>query len=647
LIDLINLSEQFTGDYLFYNVSLRINSDDKIALVGSNGAGKSTLLNIISGKREPDNGTVRIPKKYRIGYLPQELVNMRGSELFTEVKESLEEVNKLQRRDEELQGALQNVADEKTRDEILLELGEVHHKLIDEGFYKTDAEIKKVLAGLGFSESDFQKPTEEFSGGWQMRIELAKILLANNNCILLDEPTNHLDIDSLQWLIQFLQNFKGELLIVSHDRYFINKVTNKTLEIYNNKVNFYKGSFDDYLQFKEERKKRLIEEKKQQQREIAQTEKFIERFRYKNTKAKQVQSRVKQLEKMERIEIPDEENKITLRFPNPPRSGSVPIELKNVSKSYGENRVINNFSFQFERNDKVAFLGPNGAGKSTLAKLIAGIIDANGGEVKIGHNVQISYYAQEVTDNLNFEETILEAVGAAAPEHTEGNLRSLLGSFLFTGDSVNKKIKVLSGGEKSRVALCKIMLTKANVIVLDEPTNHLDFDSKKILQSALVHFEGTLVIVSHDVEFLRPVANKILEIRPNKITAFLGDVDYYLYKRNEAEKNLAEEAKNKKSENISSKKEMKRLEAEKRQKRFTETKEIKAEVERLETEIESLEKKKENLENELAKEKNFSDPAKAKELNRQYEVVKEKLNATVDLWSELSERLEEIEKRYR
>ena len=646
MIDLINLSEQFTGEYLFNDVNLRINPDDKIALVGSNGSGKSTLLNIISGKREPDGGSVRIPKNYRIGYLPQELINLRGKELFTEVKESLDEVNKLQRREEELQNALQNISDENARDEILLELGEVHHKLIDEGFYKTDAEIKKILSGLGFSESDFEKRTEEFSGGWQMRIELAKILLANNNCILLDEPTNHLDIDSLQWLISFLQNFKGELLIVSHDRYFINKVTNKTLEIYNKKVNFYKGSFDDYLKFKEERKKRLIEEKKQQQREIAQTEKFIERFRYKNTKAKQVQSRVKQLEKMERIEIPDEENKISLRFPNPPRSGTVPIELINVAKAYGENKVIDNFSFQFERNDKVAFLGPNGAGKSTLAKLIAGIIDPNNGEVKIGHNVFISYYAQEVTDNLNLDETILESVAAVSPEHTEGQLRSLLGSFLFTGDAVNKKIKILSGGEKSRVALCRIMLTKANVIVLDEPTNHLDFDSKKILQEALIHFEGTLVIVSHDVEFLGPVANKILEIRPNKITAYPGDVDYYLYKKNEEEKNRAEESKIIKNENISSKKEIKRLEAEKRQQKFKETKELKFQIDKLEEKIEELENEKEILEKELAVEENFSNPEIAKKLNKQYEEIKEDLNSVVEIWSDLSEKLEEIEKKY-
>ena len=497
--------------------------------------------------------------------------------------------------------------------------------------------------GLGFSEKDMTKRAKEFSGGWQMRIELAKILLGGNDLILLDEPTNHLDIDSLQWLIDFLKSFKGALLIVSHDKYFINKVTNKTLEIFNRKISYYSGNYDSYIKFKEERDAQIIAGYKNQQRKIKQTERFIERFRYKNTKAKQVQSRIKQLGKIEIIELPDSENEIELRFPAPPRSGVVPIDLKNISKSFGSNHVLTNLDLQIERGDKIAFVGPNGAGKTTLSRIIAQKLEADSGELIFGHNTFISYYAQEVANDLDLDKDLIETLQEISKEHTPLQLRSLLGNFLFSDDDVFKKVKVLSGGEKSRVALAKILLTKANLIVLDEPTNHLDIKSKKILQEALIEFDGTLILVSHDVDFMMPIVNKVFELRPGKQKMFPGGIEYYLLKREE----LIDSPKTEKQPtDKTNRKDQKRIEAELRKKKSEATKDLKKIVEVLESKIENLEEQKSILEKELADEKIYSNPELAKTKNSDYEKVKLELDNTFSEWTEKSHQLEEIEKQF-
>ncbi len=647
MIDLINVSVQFSGEYLFKEVNLKINSGDKIALVGANGAGKTTLLKIIYGIQQPESGKVFKQKKIKIGYLPQEIISHSTKPLFQEVKSSLVEINELHLEEISLTEKLnsQDISDEE-RIELVHKLGEVHHRQEEINYYGIDSEIEKVLIGLGFKESDFKKNSSEFSGGWQMRIALATLLLSNNNMLLLDEPTNHLDLDSLEWLIGYLKNFKGALLIISHDKHFVNSVTQKTLEIYLNKVSFYSGTLNEFLKFKEERDAQLEAQFVQQQKKIKDTEKFIERFRYKSTKAKQVQSRIKQLEKIELIELPDSEGSIYIRFPDPPQSGVVPMELKNISKSYGSNLVLDNVDFKINRGDKIAFVGPNGAGKTTLSKIIAEKINFDKGEKIIGHNAIISYYAQDVADSLNPEQDIISAVDEVSEDKTLGQLRTLLGSFLFTGDDVFKKVQVLSGGEKSRVALARILLTKANLIVLDEPTNHLDYSSKKILQQALIDFSGSLVIVSHDVEFLQPIVNYVAEIRDRKLKLYYGNIDYYLEKRNEeliAEKENFIEAK---QNSTVTRKDQKRVEAELRQKKYAATKEIVKEIQKLEKEIEKFESAKIDLENQLADPKIYSNANLSKEKNAEYQSVKDKLDDVFLRWAELTEKLEEIERSF-
>ncbi|MFA8343147.1 MAG: ABC-F family ATP-binding cassette domain-containing protein [Rhodothermaceae bacterium] len=645
MLDVINLSMQYGGKYLFDNTNFKINKGDKIALVGSNGTGKSTLLKLLKGTEESESGRIDMPKGTKIGYLSQEFTDLKGKTLFNEVKTSLGEISQLQQKEDELQLALSDdTLDENTKLDLSQQLGEINTRKEEIDFYRVDSNIEKVLMGLGFSVSDFNRMTDEFSGGWQMRIELAKILLDTNDIILLDEPTNHLDIDTLQWLINFLKASKVSAVIVSHDKYFVNEVTNRTLEIFNKKISGFNGNYDAYLKFKEERDEQLEAEFIQQQKKIKETEKFIERFRYKATKAKQVQSRVKQLEKIDLVELTNQEKSITIRFPEPERSGAIPVEMNGISKAYGSNKVFENLDFKVERGEKIAFVGPNGAGKTTLAKLIANKIQPNQGDILLGHNTFISYYAQEVAENLNPELDLLESVAEIGTEYTLPQLRSLLGTFLFSSDDVFKKISVLSGGEKSRVALAKILLTKANLIILDEPTNHLDASSKAVLQEALKEFSGTLIIVSHDVDFLRPVINKVIEIRRGEFNTFAGDIDYYLSKKNAEAIDASNNKGVSQAQEKSTRKDQKRLEAELRQKRYKATKEVVKAIEKIELEIEKLEEKKTAIEGDLASEETFSNPAVAKEKNAEYEETKKQLEKVYEKWSSLNEELEEIER---
>lgn len=643
MIDLIDLSVQFTGKYLFDKVNLKINKGEKIALVGSNGTGKSTLLKLIIGYEQPESGSVQKPKNCRIGYLSQEFISLKGRKLKEEVLHSLDFVNYILKSEKILNEELSKTSvSENEKQELLLKQGELNHMKDRTGYYSIEPVVEKILTGLGFSEDDFEKRTQEFSGGWQMRIELAKILAAENDLILLDEPTNHLDIDSLQWLIDFLKNYRGTIITVSHDRYFLNQITTKTLEIFNRNVAFYNGNLNSYLQFKEERDIRLEAEMKLQQKKIKETQDFIERFRYKATKAKQVQSRIKQLEKVELIDIPQSEKEITIHFPEPPRSGLVPLKIENLVKSYGNKLVLNGVDLQIDRGDKIAFVGPNGAGKTTLAKIIAEKTGYNSGTVELGHNTFISYYAQEVAENLNTALDLIESLAEGADELTPLQIRKILGSFLFSDDDVFKKVKVLSGGEKSRVALAKILITKANLIILDEPTNHLDFSSKRILQQALTDFPGTEIIVSHDVEFLRPIVNKVVEIRNRKLKLFEGGIDYYLTKVNEIPEREVFSAKSSGVQN-QSKKDIKRLEAELRNRKYKLTKDLKDKITGLEKDIEKLETAKESLEKELADPSIYGNPESVKEKNKNYNEVKVQLDDNLTVWVELSEQLGNIE----
>ncbi len=646
MIDLTNISLQFGGKYLFKDVNLKITSGDKISLVGANGTGKSSLLKIIKGNLQPESGRIQRQKRTTIGYLPQENVTHSGSTLLEEAKSALSHIVDLQEKETELTDKLStdNLSAEE-REDLVHQLGEVHMRLEELDSYSAESKVEKILTGLGFEEKDFPRLTDEFSGGWQMRIALAKILIQQNDLLLMDEPTNHLDLDSLEWLISFLKSYKGALLIVSHDKHFINQVTEKTLEIYLGRFNTYNGSYDDYLRYKEERDTLTENQFILQQKKIKETEKFIERFRYKATKAKQVQSRIKKLEKMELIELPDSSDDIYIKFPEPPSSGKVNMELRNITKSYGDNVVLHNLNFTVNRGEKIAFVGPNGAGKTTLSKIIAGVLDINSGERVIGHNTIISYYAQDVADNLSPGLDIIETVEGIAEDKTVGQLRSLLGSFLFTGDDVFKKVGVLSGGEKSRIALAKILLTKSNFIILDEPTNHLDISSKKVLQRALMDFKGSLILVSHDIDFLEPVVNKVVEIRKGEIKNFEGGIEYYLRKkdmREDESKSVSESA----GSESSTRKDQKRLEAEQRQKRYNATKDLLKKIEILEKRISELEEKERTLEKELTLPETYSNPEKARLKNLDFQESKKELEKILTEWEKASNELTKVESQF-
>lgn len=646
MIDLFNISLQFTGEYLFQNVNLKINSGDKICLVGSNGTGKSSLLKMLTGELEPEIGSIHKQKNITIGYLPQDQVVHRGKTLIDEVFTALSDIKYLHQKEKEIITQLESTSlTDEEKDDLVNQLGEVHLRLEELESYSAEYKIEKILTGLGFAEKDFKRLTDEFSGGWQMRIAMAKLLIAQNDLLLFDEPTNHLDLDSLQWLIGYIQSFKGSMIIVSHDKNFVNLTTNRTWEIFLCKINPYNGKLNDYLKYKEERDQMLINQKEIQQKKIKETQRFIERFRYKATKAKQVQSRIKQLEKVDLIEIPDDEETVNIRFPNPPPSGVFNVELKGIHKSFGEMKLFDGIDFRVNRGDKIAFVGPNGAGKTTLAKILAGKIDINKGERQSGHNTIISYYSQDVADSLNPEIDLIETLDSVGSDKTIGQLRTLLGAFLFTGDDVFKKVGVLSGGEKSRLALAKILLSPSNFIILDEPTNHLDYSSKKVLQQALVNFSGSLILVSHDVEFLKPIANRVVDIRAGNLKIYEGDIEYYLYKRNvETEKVL--QIKVEQPTETSSRKDQKRIEAEKRQQRYNATKDLKERLTKLEKEIHELEQKLEKINAVLVNPDTYNNRNQIRELNEKHNELKSLLETKVKEWEEVSLSLEDIEREF-
>lgn len=645
MIDLSNISLQFNGNYLFENINFRINSGDKISLVGANGTGKSSLLKIINGNLQPETGKISRQKNISIGYLPQENITHKDNSLLDEALSALTDIVGLRNKESEITGALSRDIPDEEKLDLVNQLGEVHHKLEELDSYTAESKVKKILLGLGFYEDDFNRQTNEFSGGWQMRIALAKILISQNDLLLMDEPTNHLDIDSLEWLINFLKNYRGALLIVSHDKHFINEITNKTLEIYLNKFYKYNGNYDAYLKYKEERDALAENQFIQQQRKIKETERFIERFRYKATKAKQVQSRIKQLEKINLIELPENKSDINIKFPEPPASGKINIELNSISKSFGQKKIFEKINFQVNRGDKIAFVGANGTGKTTLAKIIAGEIDFDSGKRIVGHNTVISYYAQDTADNLDLGLDILETVENISKDKTIGQLRSLLGAFLFSGDDVFKKIEVLSGGEKSRVALAKILLTKSNFIILDEPTNHLDMSSKEILLKALQNFSGSLILVSHDIDFLKPLVNKVIEIKKGQIKEYLGGIESYLQKREQALEQEGQVLKSKEKD-ASNRKDQKRLEAELRQKKYNATKDISRKIQILEQKIDELETKENELKKLLSDSNIYNDHETAAEKTTEYNDIQIELERCLIEWEDLSKQLHKIERQF-
>ncbi len=644
MISVQNLSMQYGGKSLFENAGFKIEKSDKFALVGSNGAGKSTLLKILAGLEEPESGSLNYAKGIQIGYLPQEFYSLRGKSVFDEVKSALTEHNALETEEAEIHDLLEDStlgAEEHNR--LLLRFGEIQDAKEKLNFYEADSGIEKILTGLGFREADFRKPTETFSGGWQMRIHLAKILIRETDLIMLDEPTNHLDLYSLRWLVKFLESYKGAILIVSHDKYFINRITSKTMEIANKKITIFNGKFEAYLKYKAQREEELLHLKKIEEKKTKELERFIERFRYKATKSKQVQSRIKMLEKLDKVEITSKRKNIKIKFPEPPRAAAIPVKVKNLFKSYDDLNVLEDVSFEIEKDDKIAFIGLNGAGKSTLAKILAGKIDYDKGRVEVNPMTEIAYYSQEVSDNLDLEKDLLDTLMSESHDYTLPQIRTILGAFLFSDDDVFKKVKVLSGGEKSRLTMAKLLLKQSNMLILDEPTNHLDFESKAILQTALKEYRGTIILVSHDIDFMRPFVNKILEFDKKHVKYFIGGIDYYLDKINLDELRYETESKEKKESN---RKLQKRKAAELRQKRHKATKDLKSKITSLEAEIHLLEETVKQCENDLTKEEVYSVPEKAREVKAFYNSTKEELDKKLDYWTELNFQLEEIEKEF-
>ena len=631
---------QFTGEDLFTDISFMIREKDRIGLVGKNGAGKTTLIKLLCGLEQPSKGDVIMSDDVTIGYLPQEKNVNSTKTVLDEAMTAFEEYYEIERRLAKLQDELSDREDYESDSyqRLCEKMSHLNERLAIMGGHSIEGEAEQILIGLGFEHDDMQRPMNEFSNGWQMRVELAKILLRKPKLLLLDEPTNHLDIESIQWLESFLKNYYGAIFMVSHDRAFLDRITIRTIEISCAKIYDYKCSYSEFIERREERIDIQKAAFDNQQREIKEIEAFIERFRYKATKAKQVQSRVKQLEKMDVVQIDDQDKSaIHFKFPPAPHSGKVTLELNNVSKSYGEKQILNNINLLIPRGEKIAFVGRNGEGKSTLSKIIAGVLDYEG-EVKLGHEVKIGYYAQNQQDMLDPEKTVFETLDDVATGDMRVKVKSLLGAFLFGGDAIDKKVKVLSGGEKARLSLAKMLLFPTNLLILDEPTNHLDMLSKDILKSALIQFDGTLIIVSHDRDFLQGLTNKVYEFRKPYIKEYIGDI--YDFLEEKKLKELDDLNKKQKSQPVESKVSQGKIDYELKKQNDRETKRIEREIKKLEEQIESLE-------NEIAEmDKIMSSPSDFPDVNidnawyDSYGKKKEQLQNLMNQWEDKQMELE-------
>lgn len=533
MLNIHNLSVAFGGEYLFEEITFRLGIGDRVGLVGKNGAGKSTMLKLLSKEMQPDTGTIAAEKEIRIGFLKQDIDFVKGRTVLEEAYQAFEGIKKAEKKIDEINNQLTTRTDYESESYLNLieELSDITHHFEIIGGYNYVGDTEKILLGLGFKREDFNKLTDTFSGGWRMRIELAKLLLQNNDVLLLDEPTNHLDIESIIWLENFLRNYVGVVVIVSHDKMFLDNVTNRTIEISLGKAYDFNKPYSQYLVLRQEIREKQLATQKNQAKKIEETEKLIEKFRAKASKASMAQSLIKKLDKVERIEVDEDDNSVmAVSFPISVTPGRVVIEAENVSKSYGDKKVLSNISLLVERGKKIAFVGQNGQGKSTFIKAIVNEFEYEG-NIKLGHNVQLGYFAQNQADYLNGEITLLETMENAANDSNRSKVRDMLGAFLFRGDDVHKKVKVLSGGERNRLALCKMLLQPINVLVMDEPTNHLDIKSKNVLKAALKKFEGTLLVVSHDRDFLQGLSNVVYEFKDQKIKEYLGDINFYLEQR--------------------------------------------------------------------------------------------------------------------
>lgn len=641
MISVNNLSVQFTGQNLFDNVTFNIGDRDRIGLVGKNGAGKSTLLKILCGWQEPETGVIVVASGQTVGYLPQEMVPSGSRTVIDEALTAFETIDALERQQAELSMQVSERTDYESADyeRLLTQLHDVTERIAVLGGASRQEQAEKILLGLGFHHSDFKRPITEFSGGWQMRVELAKLLLKRPDFLLLDEPTNHLDIESIQWLESFLQSYPGAVLLVSHDRTFLDNITNRTIEITAGRIYDYKASYSEYVVLMQERRASQMASLTNQQRQVAQIEAFIERFRYKATKSKQVQSRIKMLEKMDTITVDEVSTEsIHFQFPPAPHSGKIVVEAEHLGKAYGEKQVFDNVDLTILKGSKVAFVGRNGEGKSTLAKIIVGDIHDQTGLCKIGHQVQIGYYAQNQAAMLDGEKTVFQTIDDIAQGDIRPKTRNILGSFLFDSDDIDKKVKVLSGGEKARLALAKLLLTPSNLLVLDEPTNHLDMNSKDILKNALLQYDGTLILVSHDRDFLQGLTDSLYEFRDGEVHEFKGDIFEFLEYRKIENLKALEVAKKQtaSSQPVVSQNKL----------NYQQSKERERELRKLRSVVEKIEKEIETLEEEIASKDALlasgSSESTNPEFYKSYQQLKDTLEQKMSEWEEATIAVEEF-----
>ncbi|MBN1112904.1 MAG: ABC-F family ATP-binding cassette domain-containing protein [Bacteroidales bacterium] len=645
MLSLDNISVHFGGFELFNKISFLINKKDRIGLVGKNGAGKSTLVKILASKQEPTEGRVSGASEVSIGYLPQQMALIDGRTVKEESRRAFDEILTLQKQAEEQGIALSTRTDYESDEymKIAQRLAEINDRLNLLDSNQIESKLERTLRGLGFMDSDFDRQTSEFSGGWRMRIELVKLLLSKPDVLLLDEPTNHLDIMSIQWLERFLSNYHGAVVLISHDRTFLNNVTNRTIEIVAKRAYDYKVPYSAFVELRKEQIETQMAAYRNQQKMIEETEDFIERFRYKATKAVQVQSRIKQLEKVERIEIDEvEKDSVNIRFAEPPRSGNIALEIKNLGKSYGSHQVLDNIDLTIERGKKIAFVGKNGEGKTTLSRIIVNELDYTG-QCKVGHNVKIGYFAQNQDELLDGNKTVFETIDDIAVGDIRKNIKGILGAFLFRGEDVDKKVRVLSGGEKTRLALVKLMLEPYNMLVLDEPTNHLDMNTKDILKNALMNYQGTVLLVSHDREFLSGMVDIVYEFKDKGIKEYLGGIQHFLDKcniENPDDLNIAAAPQKKNSDDKeTSDNKLQYLERKELDKQI---RKVTKQVEESEKMISKYEAELEKMDNQLISPEGVEDHA---QYYKDYQDIKLKLEQEMEKWEQLNFEVEELEQK--
>ena len=633
MLNISNLSISFQGEFLFSDVTFMLNGGNRVGIIGKNGAGKSTLLKILSGELSPDTGTISTDKETKIGYLKQDIDFVQGRSVLQEAYQAFDEIIKIEKEIDSINELLAQRTDYESDEYNILisKLNDYTHHYEILGGYSYKGETEKILSGLGFKREDFIKLTDSFSGGWRMRIELAKLLLQKNDVLLLDEPTNHLDIESIIWFENFLKNYSGAVAIISHDKMFLDNVTNRTIEIVGGRIYDYPKPYSAFLELRKEMIEQQISAQKNQEKMIQQTEKLIDKFRAKATKASMAQSLIKKLDKIERIEVDVQDNSVmSVQFPVSKQPGKVVLEIDNVSKKYGDKTILKNINLLVERGSKIAFVGQNGQGKTTLAKMIINEIPFDG-IIKKGHNVEIGYFAQNQAHYLDKEAIILDIMNNAANDTNRTKVRDILGAFLFRGDDVEKKVKVLSGGERNRLALAKMLLSSFNILVMDEPTNHLDIASKNVLKQALQLFEGTLIIVSHDRDYLQGLTEKVYEFKDQNIREYLGDIDFYLQQREVS--NFREIEKNTQNTKTPSENNTEKIISYEAQK---ERKKINNQINKIETKITDLEKEIANMDLQISENISISN-----DFLKNYELKKQELDSLMEEWEELSLKLSE------